>query len=808
MTRRSYYFPLAFLFVASTGLAQSGKNLANWELANRFSSENVQLWVGSTTVNPTFIGKSNKFWYRWRDASSGRFYLVDPSGPRKSLLFDHVKMAAQLSQLTKRPYDHVNLPFTTIDFNEKGDSFRFQVENKWYEWTLKSETLTDSQPRRSAEQVRTEAAEYRDWSPDKKCFVYAENHNLYFVEVDDKKKEGTPIQLSTDGEEYHSFGSTRSVFGVDGGASDPRRKVRPNVTWSPDSKRFVVTRADSRKVKELWLVNVLSEPRPTLMTYKYAMPGDEFVSQMELYGFDRESKKLSAIKVDKYKDQRLTNIHWPNTSERLRYIRRDRLQRNLQIVEINMATGLDKVLFAESVENAFLETRAIRYVKDGGDFLWWSERNGWGHLYLYDAEGRFKNVVTSGAWRVENITEVDAEKGLVWFTAVGKEDGENPYYEHLYRAKLDGSELTMLTPGDVNHSPELSPDKKFVVDAMSRVDMAPKTVLRNDRGESILELEEMDLSRLAETGWKMAETFKVKGADGVTDVFGNMWKPFDFNPKRRYPIILHVYPGPQTEGVSDTFAAYSSNQQLAQLGFVVIQVGNRGGNPQRSNAYHSYGYFNLRDYGLADKKAAVEQLAAKYPWIDIDRVGIYGHSGGGFMTAAAMLLQPYNSFFKVGVSSAGNHDNNIYNQNWSEQHHGLREVAAGTGAATGGQQTGGAGGRRRPPGELADVIDAPFQEQKFEIKVPTTVELASNLKGKLLLVHGTMDNNVHPGNTERLANALIKANKRFDFMPMPGQAHGFGTMQPYFTQMMWEYFAEHLLGDQYRSSADIADKSK
>ncbi|MEJ5171533.1 MAG: prolyl oligopeptidase family serine peptidase, partial [Fimbriimonadales bacterium] len=220
--------------------------------------------------------------------------------------------------------------------------------------------------------------------------------------------------------------------------------------------------------------------------------------------------------------------------------------------------------------------------------------------------------------------------------------------------------------------------------------------------------------------------------------------------------------------------------RLANLGFIVVQIGNRGGNPNRSNAYHSYGYYNLRDYGLADKKAGIEQLAARYPWIDLDRVGIYGHSGGGFMTAAAMLLPPYNEFFKVGVSSAGNHDNNIYNSNWSEQHHGLREVAV---KDKDGKETG---------------------ETRFEIRVPTTPELAANLKGKLLIVHGDMDDNVHPANSIRLAAALIRAGKRFDFMLMPGQGHGFGDMNAYFNQMLMEYFAEHLLGDRTRRpSADM-----
>jgi len=369
-----------------------------------------------------------------------------------------------------------------------------------------------------------------------------------------------------------------------------------------------------------------------------------------------------------------------------------------------------------------------------------------------------------------------------------------------------------------------------------------------------MELEHTDISKLREVGWKPAEPFETVAADGVTRIFGNMWKPFDFDPKKKYPIIAHVYPGPQQEGVTHTFSALSPNQQLAQLGFIVIQVGHRGGAPTRSKAYASYGYFNLRDYGLADKKTAIEQLAARHPYIDIDRVGIYGHSGGGFMSAAAMLQKPYNDFFKAAVASAGNHDNNIYNNTWAERYHGLREVAvkkddgkaqAGQSATTGGARRG-TSGSSQTDGDLGDTgpedkaaavkkddkkdtgkkdevkKDEGKKEEgvkagekaataaaqtKFEIKVPTNAELAANLKGALLLVHGEIDNNVHPANTMRLVDALIKANKRFDMLILPGKRHAFADYQPYFTQRMWDFFADHLLNDR-QTNADILEKQE
>jgi dipeptidyl aminopeptidase/acylaminoacyl peptidase len=346
--------------------------------------------------------------------------------------------------------------------------------------------------------------------------------------------------------------------------------------------------------------------------------------------------------------------------------------------------------------------------------------------------------------------------------------------------------------------------------------MAPVSVLRDAVGRKVMELEKADLSRLYEAGWKMPETFVVKAADGVTDLYGNLWKPFDFDPKKKYPIIAHVYPGPQQEGVTHMFSAINPNQQLAQLGFIVIQVGHRGGAPTRSKAYHSYSYFNLRDYGLADKKAAIEQLAARHPFIDIERVGIYGHSGGGFMSAAAVLQKPYNEFFKAAVASAGNHDNNIYNNSWAERYHGLKEITVkkedkkdDQGKKLGEGDEADDGKQDKKSGDVQEKKDqaATKEETRFEIKVPTNAELAANLKGHLLLVHGEMDNNVHPANTMRLADALIKANKRFDMLILPGKRHGFGDYQPYFTQRMWDFFAEHLL-DHRQTNADIDEKQE
>jgi dipeptidyl-peptidase-4 len=743
---------------------------------------------------------------------------------------------------------------------------------------------------------RPAAPNYKAYSPDKKKYVYAYKHNLYLAE---EGKEDQAVQLTTDGAEEYSFAgggagfaqTRRSDDGDDPQPPAADRKTLPRVSWSPDSKHFHVSRIDGRGVKDLFLVNSIANPRPRLETYKYPMPGEETIRKPELYYCDADGCKVVRVKP-KWKDESYTDVRWDSKNpEVLRFIRRDRLLRNLEVCSLNVKTGEEKCLLAEGFEAAYLDFQPPRYIDGTDELIWWSERSGWGHFYLYDRDFKLKNAITSGDWRASRIVEVDAKNRVLYFVGNAREPGENVYYQHLYRVNLDGSDLTNLTPGNGTHSilggggfagrggpptPAaartsgiLSPSKKYVVDNYSRVDMPPVAVLRDDRGNELMKLEQTDVSALEKTGWKLPETFTVKAADGMTDLYGNMWKPFDFDPSKKYPIICYVYPGPQQEGVTHTFSAYSTYMQLAQLGFIVIQVGHRGGTPERSKAYHSYGYFNLRDYGLADKKAAIEALAARHPFIDLDRVGIYGHSGGGFMSAAAVLQKPYNEFFKAAVASAGNHDNNIYNNSWSERYHGLKEVAiteADQKIATGTQAAGQAR-TRRPPADDDEPVEpaqakadrqqqieelerqiAAIQKQieeakggtakveqkkdaatttqskteqksggagaaekkdppktRFEIRVPTNAELAANLKGHILLVHGEIDNNVHPANTIRLVDALIKANKRFDMLIIPGARHGFGPAQPYFTQRMWDFFAEHLLDDR-QTRADILDK--
>jgi dipeptidyl aminopeptidase/acylaminoacyl peptidase len=651
------------------------------------------------------------------------------------------------------------------------------------------------------------------FSPDGKIILFARGHNLYMMDQENYKKavkspgDTTVVetQLTTDGEEHYSYARVLLDEELVMLRRDQRNdKVKPGprtpaigVEWSKDSKKFSTIRSDNRKVADLWVIHTLANPRPTLESYRYAMPGEENVPQFDMYVFDIATKARVTIQAAAFKDQTVnvatdrisnrmrdqmlenqgvgvgqgqgggmfgggvTQVWLADTSDKLYFVRTSRDLHRVDVCVADTATGTSKVLIQERA-NVFIDVQPLRQINNGAELFWWSERDGWGHYYLYDAEGKLKNQITSGEYMTESILNIDDKTRVLYFSANGHEPDEDPYYTHLYRVSFDGAGLKMLTPGNFDHAPNASDNGKYFIDTYSRVDTAPKTTLFDNTGAVVSELESMDVHRLLEAGFKYPEPFHIKADDGHTDIYGVMYKPFDFDPRKKYPLIEYVYPGPQTESVTKAFSPRGVNIALANLGFIVIEVGNRGGNPQRDKWYESFGYGNLRDYGLADKKAAAEQLAALHPYIDIGRVGIWGHSGGGFMSAAAMLEFP--DFFKVAWSESGNHENNVYNKYWSEKYHGVKEEAQKDGTV------------------------------KFIYNIDKNSDLAKNLKGHLMLTTGDMDNNVHMANTMRLADALIRAGKRFDMFILPGQRHGYTTDGDYVNWARMNYFSRWLLG--------------
>lgn len=826
--------------IAADANVVGGPGSANYPLAARWAPYKLDDLVHSTMLEPRWIEGSSRFWYEWETSGGKSYRIVDMRRGDKRQIFDNDRLAAELTRITGDPYDARHLPIRKIRFLD-GRTLEFEVEStrdeereedeeeglgdeieeERKEEMDQEEKKGDEKPEKPKKKVhhfrydvdsgtlrelsdRQAPANHPRWasvSPDGSRVVFAKNHDLFMISGEDyarivdarrgksgdeadeaeKKVEVEEIRITEDGVEHYSYASSRA----DRGDTDKEREKKKDerkpaaISWSNDSRRFALGRSDQREVEELWVIHSVGKKRPELETYRYDMPGEENVTQQEIWIFDAVT--LDGVRVtepDPWQDQSLDianarQFRYPDSeeprrslwlgdgSDELHYIRVSRDRHRIDMMVANAATGSARALFGDRM-NTYMETRNPERLPNG-DILWWSERDGWAHLYRYGADGTLKNRLTEGPFSVRGIEQV--ADGWVYFEATGREPGEDPYYVNLYRVRLDGSRLSLLTPGDYDHRASMDESGSWFVDNHSRVNTVPTAVLRDSRGRVVLELEAADFSRLAEAGWQMPEPFRVKAADGVTDLYGVMYKPFDFDPSKKYPIIEYVYPGPQTEAVSKSFSTNRYESALAQFGFIVITVGNRGGHPARSKAYHNYGYGNLRDYGLADKKVAAEQLADRHDFIDLDRVGIYGHSGGGFMSTAAMLVYP--DFFDVAVSSSGNHTNEIYNRWWSETHHGVKEVVDDSGRVT------------------------------FEYAIDSNPELAENLRGRLLLTTGDMDNNVHHANTLRMAEALIKADKRFDYFVFPGQRHGYGNMSDYWFWLRAEYFVEHLLGDRH-----------
>lgn len=751
---------------------------ANFELAERFTTQMMDKMVGSTSVFPIWIEDTDQFWYTYQNSEGRNWYFVDAAKGSKRLLFDQEEMASQLSETFSRTFNAKDLELEDFTYDTDKKLFTFNVDD--YEFTynlngnqlVKGDSVSEDEPERWA-----------IYSPDSTWIAFARTHNLYVMKADDP--DSVEHQLTEDGELWNSYQARDNDT-----TSTERLRARAN--WFKDSKKLWVKRQDKRKVDDLWVINSLGE-RPTLETYKYSMPGEEDIYVDEIRVFDPETKTNVRLDTDKWEDQALGGAYFnqggifeTQKSDFLYIIRRDRTWSKIDALKANTTTGEVTVLFSEESKPYFNTRFAnLSIIDEGKEYIWWSERTGWGQLYRYDADGNLKNRVTQGTFVVGDVVKIDTAASTVFFVGYGREEGQNPYFSNLYSVKFDGSNFKHLTPEDADHAIRASEEGNYFVDNYSRIDHPTTSVLRDANGRIITTLQQTDVSKMEEQGWKAPESFKVKAADGVTDIYGVMWKPFDFDSTKNYPIISYVYPGPQVEPFPVNFRTQGSGARtstLAQVGFVVVAMGQRGGSPIRNKYYHNFGYGDMRDYPLADNKYGIEQLAARHSFIDASKVGIYGHSGGGFMSTAALLTFP--GFYDVAVSSAGNHDNNIYNIWWGEVHNGVKENT------------------KTIKKMNADSVEVEETISTFDAPVETNASLAENLEGNLLLVHGDIDNNVHPANTLRMADALIKAGMRFDMMMLPGRRHGFGASQPYFDRMTWYYFAEHLLGD-YRTNINF-----
>ncbi len=817
---KNFYFILLFLFIYFQAEAQSynpNQTKANYMLAARFSPKKLQKMIFSTSVDAHWLKTSNKFWYMFETSAGKKWYLVDPAARTKKLLFDNAKIAAAVTLIVKDPFDAQHLPIENLKFTKDEKSIQFDLKSSidvvkkdrkdkkaadslekktfYFQYNLQTDKLVELV---NYEKIKPKPT-WASIAPDSSAIIFARNYNLYWMDKANYKKalkdedDSTIVehQFTNDGVENYAYGDS---FGNETNVEREKNKKKrkpTQVLWSPDAKHFAMIRSDSRKVKDMWVINSVAEPRPTLETYKYQLPGEKEAPIREMLLFDFEAKTSKKLNTALFKDQELSmwpapvlqknrddefrpNL-WLGTNDQFYFYRTGRDLKRIDVCKVDIHDNNVTVLIQERL-NTYVEINRPGLVNNGKELVEWSERDGWAHFYLYDENGKLKNQITSGSFHCDDIVNIDAKNRVLYFTASGREPNENPYYSHLYSIRLDGSFLHLLDPGDYDHAASLNDDARFFVDNFSRVNTTPKAVLYDNLGHKLMDLETADLSNLMAAGYKFPEPIKLKADDGVTDLYGVLYKPYDFDAQKKYPLIEYVYPGPQTEAVNTSFSkSMDAHERLAQFGFVVVTIGNRGGNPNRSKWYHNYGYGNLRDFGLADKKAAAEQLADRYPFIDINKVGITGHSGGGFMSTAAMLVYP--DFFKVAVSESGNHDNSIYNRWWSEKHNGLKETITPKGDTT------------------------------FQYSIDKNQDLAKNLKGHLLLSTGDIDNNVSPSNTIRLINALIKANKRFDYVLLPGQRHAYGDMTEYFFWQKGDYFCKYLLGD-FSQPVDILEMDK
>jgi dipeptidyl-peptidase 4 len=729
---------------------------ADYLRAERFLSWNLTGKMYGGSVSPNWID-DDRFWYRNRFSDGFEFIYADLGAGARRRAFDHERLASSLSEATDTTYEPYKLPFTQFEYREDRRAIGFVVDGK--EWRCDIENYTCSGPYERVARVPNSVT-----SPDNTLAAYIKDSNLWIRNLE----TGEDKQLTNDGKEYYGYATDSQGW---------TRSDRPILLWSPDSRKIATYRLDERNVEKMPLIE-MKEGRPVLHYWPYALPGDTVVPMHERVVIHIEEPSVVYFDIEP-DHQRTSNccgltragnwgdVEWSEDSQRLAFVSTSRDYKEVKLRIADPYSGVIRTVYEERANTFFesnLTTRGIpnwRIFHDRNEFIWFTRRDGWGHLYLYDLNtGALKNRITSGAWNVVDIHQIDKGNRWIYFTAVGKEAGRDPYHEHFYRVRFDGSGLSLLTPELAHHAITVSPSGTYYVDAYSSFDMPPVSVVRRQDGRVVLTLEEADISALEEIGWNPPIPFKAKGRDDITDVYGLLFRPSDFDPEKKYPIINSIYPGPQVGSIGTrnfSIMGRGQTQALAELGFIVVQI-DATGTPLRSKAFHTDWYGDMGDNGLEDQIAAMRQLAEKYSWIDLDRVGIYGHSGGGFATASAMLRFP--DFFHVGVASAGNHDNRGYTYYWGEKYQGLLE--------------------RQPDGTDN------YEKQANQF-------LAGNLKGKLLITYGTMDSNVHPSMTLLLINELIKHNKNFDVMVFPNRGHGYFN-EPYNIRITWDYFVRHLLG--------------
>ncbi len=724
----------------------------DYERAENSLAQHTRSLVYGASVRANWIN-NDQFWYRNQFEEGYEFILVNAKTQKKERAFDHKKLAKVLSETTSSNFSSFELPFNSFEMSANGQNIEFNIRSKRYVYDLKTNKLSSTESKEPLGRKFFSA-------PDGKKAAFIKEHNLWLKNLE----TGEETQLTTDGIEDFGYATNNAGW---------IRSDRPVLLWSPDSKKLTTFQHDGRGVGEMHLTTT-NVGHPEIDSWKYPLPEDSVIFRVHRVVIHLDGPKIVRLKMDPdqhrssvtdhiaLRDGTLADAEWSPDGSVLAFLSnsRDHKEAILRLADPN--TGKVRTVMDEKVETFFESGyRMVNWhiLPEKNEVIWFSQRSDWGHLYRYDLNsGKLKKPITQGNWNVLQVRKIDREKGKIFFTGAGKETGD-PYFQYFYSVNLDGSNLKLLTPDSADHTVTFSPSGQYIIDSYSTPTTPPVTVLRDQSGKKLMTLEKADISKLIEHGWQAPIPITVKARDEKTDLYGLMYKPKNFDPNKKYPIINYIYPGPQTGSVgSRSFSpARRDNQAIADLGFIVVAI-DAMGTPMRSKSFHAAYYGNMGDNGLPDQIAGMKQLAERHPWIDLDRAGIYGHSGGGFASTAGILRYP--DFFKVAVSGAGNHDNRNYEDDWGEKWQGLLTV--------------------NPDGSTS------YDNQANQLQ-------AENLKGKLLIGHGTMDTNVPFYNSLLVADALIAANKDFDLIMMPNRGHGFGN-EPYWLRKRWDYFVKNLLG--------------
>ena len=729
---------------------------ARYATAESLLTHNLKNLVLTPQVMPAWVRDTETFWYRTRTARGTEFLLVDAEAGTKAPAFDHERMADALAGTVEGDVSPYQLPFFGIELVD--GAVRVVVGDKRLEVSLDTYVAKELGPVHQGETP----------SPDGRWAVGIKDHNLYLREVETDQVR----TLTTDGVEAYAYAGTTDAAAARVMQENLGFVMPPSVVWSPDSTRFITHRLDQRDLELMHLVR--SSPfdggRPKPMTYRYSVVGDDKLATADYFVFDAASGQATQVKHESVVMPFVPNISygfvwWDDASSKVFWLAPDRGEKSVPLRQIDPDTGDVTLLHEETSPTQVLfgaqhYERNVR-VLDSGDVLLWSDRSGWGHFYLHATDGTV-TALTSGEWLARKIVSVDQEARRLTFTAAGRLPGSDVYLQELCSVSFDGGEITTITEDGLDHDCRPSKSGRFFVDATSRYDTPTVSVLRNAAGEVVLELEQADATALYETGWTAPERVVVKGADGETDIYCSIYKPHGFDPTQSYPVLQEVYSGPQISASplrfplsGGTMVAERSGALFAALGFVLVTIDGRG-TAMRSKAFMDHSRL-VKDFDyIADHLAAFRQLGETRPWMDLDRVGVFGHSGGGFASTRAILTEP--DFYKVAVSSAGDHDDSMYHSWWGEKFYGLAD--------------------------------------EFDYKAHANVSLVDNLKGKLFLAHGEMDDNVTPHLTMRLVDALMKANKDFDLLIVPNAEHSMLVHNAYWVRRRWDYFVQHLMGEQ------------